>query len=317
MRILLLVPLLLAGPSPAPRTPPPAAKKLRVVATIPDLADLVRQIGGKGIEVVSIARGRENVHAVPIKPSHLIATKRADLFLQIGLSLEHSWVPGLLQSARNRALQPGQPGFVNVSAGFPVLDVPAQASRRDAASVHPWGNPHVNLDPRFGRHAAARIESALAALQPDRAGELERNAERYRERLALAEERWQRMADGLQGHKVVVYHVEFDYLLRATGIRIVGTLEPKPGVPPTPAHLARLAAAMRAEGAQVILTAPWSNGGKVAGLAEKTGARVVELPVMVGGARGADTWIELLDLCHARLRAAFGLPEVDPSEKER
>jgi ABC-type Zn uptake system ZnuABC Zn-binding protein ZnuA len=280
-----------------------AAEKLRVVTTLPDLADITRRIGGERVEVTALAKGTENLHAVVAKPSMLVALSRADVFVQVGLSLETTWVPGLLESARNAKIAPGKPGFVNGSDGWQALDVPSDLSRQ-GGDLHPHGNPHLNLSPRGGRHLAARILAGLVANDPAGKDAYEQAHAAYALELDAAEARWAKAAEKLRGVAVATYHQEFEYLAHATGLEIVGHLELRPGVPPTPAHVVELVDAMRERKARLVLTAAWSNNRQVAQVAEQTGARVVELPVAVSSAKGADTWIGMMDQIHARLVAA-------------
>lgn len=282
-----------------------AADPLRVVCTIPDLADIARTIGGDRVDVTSICKGTENTHAVVTKPSHLVAVSRADVFVEVGLSLETAFVPGLLEGARNERIRPGSPGFVNVSVDFDAIEVPTALSRRDG-DVHPQGNPHINLDPRFGRHAAAKILAGLVAVDPGSKAAYEARAAEYGKQLDAAEARWKSAEKAFAGRKIVVYHKEFAYLAAAAGIATVGSIEPKPGIPPTPNHLAELVGAMKRESGLVIVTAPWSNGREVEQVAKESGARVVEIPNLVGGG-SAKTWIELMDLAHQRLAQGFGV----------
>jgi ABC-type Zn uptake system ZnuABC Zn-binding protein ZnuA len=282
-----------------------ASAQLKVVATIPDLADIAREVGGERVEVKAIAKGKQNIHAVRVKPSHIVAVSRADLFLEMGLSMEHAWVPGLLQTSRNKKVAVGAPGFVNVSEGWKAREVPADLSRQHGTDLHPEGNPHFNLAPTGGRHIANRVLAALIKIDPAGKEAYRGNHAKYLKRLDEAEMRWKKLGERLKGKKVVVYHSEFSYLLAAHGIEVAGTFEPKPGVPPTPKHLAGLLNVMRAQGVNVVLTAPWSKKRQVEEISKKVGARVVELPTMVGGAKGADTWVELLDLLHSRLGEAF------------
>lgn len=285
---------------------PQGADRIRVVATIPDLADLVAQIGGDRVEVTSIAKGTMNVHAVPLKPSTLVAVNRADLFVQIGLSLEHAYVPGLLMKARNPRIDPGAPGFVNCSEGWEPIDVPAEISRRQAADVHPMGNPHFNLDPRGGPHMAERILAGLLRVDPQGADAYRERHAAWTKRYQAASERWKEIGERLRGKKVVTYHNDLDYFLRCYDMRLVATIEPKPGVPPTPGDLADVVGRIRAEGVRAVLTAKWSNTKSVRFVTENTEAEIVELPVLVGGVPGADSWIEMMDLLHARLDEALG-----------
>ena len=305
-RILLGLALaLFASPGQAHR--PVAEEPLQVLCTLPDLADVVRRIGGGDVEVRSIAKGTENIHAVRLKPSHIVAASRADAFFELGLSLEHAWVPGLLETARNPRIRVGGLGFVNVSQGWETIEVPASLSREQGTDLHPQGNPHFNLDPRGGRHMAAVVLAALETLRPARASEFRRRHAALSAELEAAEARWATLAELTRGRKAVTYHSEFNYLLRSLGVELSGTLEPKPGIAPTPRHVGELIERMREEKVDVVITAAWSSTRLVDDVCAKTGARKVELPSMVGGASGADTWIAMMDLCHRRIAEALGL----------
>ncbi len=285
--------------------PAAEAASLKVVATIPDLADITKAIGGERVEVTSIARGRENLHAVTARPSNLVAMSRADLFVEVGLSLEVAFVPGLIEGCRNANIQPGAKGFVMVSQGWEALDVPASVSRK-GGDLHPQGNPHMNMDPRAGRHIAQQVFEGLMRVDPGSKAFYEERLRVYSARLDEAEARWKELAKGWQGRKVAVYHLEYNYLCNDYGIEIVGSIELKPGIPATPNHLAELIASMKAQECRAILTAPWSNNNDVDRVAEETGATVVELPNQCGGMQGAETWIGMMDLVHQRLAAVLG-----------
>lgn len=283
-----------------------AADTLDVVATIPDLADVVSRVGGERVEVTSIAKGTENVHSVVVKPSHLVAVNRADLFVQVGLALEHSFVPGLLEKGRNQRILPGAPGFVNVSDGWEAIDVPATADRGQAADVHLFGNPHMNLDPRAGRHMAQRVLEGLLRVDPDGAVGYRARHAAYVEELEAAEARWAERAKAFRGRKVAVYHPDFAYFARHYDLIVAATIEPKPGLPPKPRDLARTIETLKEEGVDLILTARWSNNKDVRFVAQKAGARVLEVPILVHGVKGADTWIAMMDVLHDELARAFG-----------
>jgi ABC-type Zn uptake system ZnuABC Zn-binding protein ZnuA len=303
LALLLIAPLAAAGP----RDP------LKVVCTLPDLADITQSIGGDRVAVTTLCKGTENAHYFTAKPSHLVAMSRADVFVQIGLSLEMSFVPGLLEASRNQRIQPGRPGFVNTSAGWTALDVPVQVDRKEG-DVHPQGNPHMNLAPGGGRQMAERITAGLCAVDPGSKADYEQRRDAWMAKLAEAERRWAALGAAWKGRSIVVYHKEYDYLAAAYGLKIVGSVEPRPGIEPTPGHLADLVDTLRRETNAVILTATWSNNRFVRELAEKTGARVVELPNMCRGAPGTDTWIGLMDVLHARLDQAFRAGEPRPPD---
>jgi ABC-type Zn uptake system ZnuABC Zn-binding protein ZnuA len=293
--------------SAEPPSVPPRSKPLEVLVTIPDLADFARQLGQERVLVHSLAEGMENMHAVLLRPSDLVKAGRAELFIEIGLSLEHSFVPGLLEAANNPRIKPGKPGFVNASQGWRPIEVPAVLTRDAGVDIHPDGNPHWNLSPDAGPHLVEKVLGGLCAVDP--AGEpLYRwRAEGLLERLTAARERWRRAEALLAGRALVCYHRDVSYLALSCGLSIAGTIEPKPGVPPSPASMGQLVAQMREQQVPVILTGKWSNNNFTRFVAKESGARIVEIPLMVGGERGAETWIDLLDLLHRRLLEAYGL----------
>jgi len=282
-----------------------AGEPLRVVTTIPDLADITSVIGGDRVEVRSLAKGTENIHSVPLKPSALVAMNKADVLVQIGLSLEHAYVPGLLENARNKSILPGAPGSIVASEGWEPIQVPDTVSRGLAADVHPMGNPHLNLSARGGRFMADRIlEGLLRVDPPGEAGYRERHAA-YVAVLEEKQAEWAELVEVVKGKTAVAYHANFSYLAEELGLEVIELLEPKPGVTPTPRHIAHVAERMRETGTQVILTARWSNNKSVRFLAEKTGATVLELPEMVQLEHEPDTWVEMMDMLHQRLHEAF------------
>lgn len=295
----------------AHREEPPLA----VVATLPDLADLAGRIGGARVEVLALASPGQNLHAVRIKPSHLVAVSRADAFIQVGLSLEHAWVPGLLEAARNRDVSPGGPGFIDAGAGFATIDVPKSLDRSQGTDVHTSGNPHVNLSFAGGAHFAQQITAGFVRIAPRHADEFRANQARWKREHDAAHARWLRVAELVRakGAEVCVVHKEHDYLLRDLGLGIAAALEPKPGLAPTPAHLAAVIETLREREVKVLVTAAWSNGKNVARVADATGAKVVVLPTMSGGEAATATWIATIDACVDRLARAVG---VDPKDAE-
>ena len=291
--------------SPGPETGAREAQELlRIVTTIPDLADIARRVGGDAVRVDCIARGSENLHSVRLRPSHMVVTNKADIFIQVGLALEHSWVPGLLESSRNRRIAIAGP--LNVGDGWPGrIEIPVTLDRTAGVDIHPLGNPHINLHPGFGPFAARKIRDRLKEERPQSAEMFDERCAAYEKLVAGHAKRWSRISELLKGRKVVQYHKEFSYLCKANGLEMVGALEPKPGVPPTPGHLAKLAVKMREQEVRVVLHGPWTPGRVAKDAAQRAGARAVELQVMTQ--REGDSWHAFMDRSHEALLEAWGL----------
>ncbi|MCA8979165.1 MAG: zinc ABC transporter substrate-binding protein, partial [Planctomycetes bacterium] len=262
---------------------PARSKPIQVVATIPDLADFAKRIGGERVEIKTLSKGTENLHQVHVRPSMLIALSRADLFLEMGLSMEAAWLPELLVRSGNDDIQPGEKGFQNCSEGWKPIEVPDSLSRKEG-HLHPEGNPHFNLDPRAGKHLATVVQAALVRVDPAGKEFYDKNLEATLKALEEAEARWAKIGEHWKGRKVCVYHTEFNYLAQRYGMQLAASIEPKPGIPPSPGDIARVVKEMREQEVGVILTAAWSNNRQVADIARKTGAKVVELPNQVSGA---------------------------------
>jgi zinc/manganese transport system substrate-binding protein len=282
---------------------PIRAQTIRVIATIPDLADMAKQIGKELVDVESLTRGVEFMHAVPVKPSFVPKLNRANVLLHMGLDLEVSWLPALLEAAHNPKIQPGQPGNVDCSTGVSVLDVPRSVDRSEG-DVHPKGNPHYNLDPVNGRFMARNIAEGLSRNYPQYRPAFEKNLNAYLAELDKAIERWQALAAPLQGVKMVTYHVEWSYFAKRYGLQQLGTIELKPGIEPTPNHLIALTQRMQQEKAQLIIFGPQSDRFPRQ-LASQTGATVVRLQSIAGGSPETDTYIKFIDFNLKNLLAAL------------
>jgi zinc/manganese transport system substrate-binding protein len=282
---------------------PIRAQTIRVIATIPDLADMAKQIGKELVDVESLTRGVEFMHAVPVKPSFVPRLNRANVLLHMGLDLEVSWLPALLEAAHNPKIQPGQPGNVNCSTGVSVMDVPRSVDRSEG-DVHPKGNPHYNLDPVNGRFMARNIAEGLSRNYPQYRPAFEKNLNAYLAELDKAIERWQALAAPLQGVKMVTYHVEWSYFAKRYGLQQLGTIELKPGIEPTPNHLIALTQKMQQEKAQLIIFGPQSDRFPRQ-LASQTGATVVRLQSIAGGSPETDTYIKFIDFNLKNLLAAL------------
>lgn len=271
-----------------------ADEEIFVVTTIPDLADMAEAVGGDLVKVKSIAKGREDMHMIPVKPSYLLLLNRADVLIELGLDNEHAWLPGLLYNCRNEKIQPGAPGFVNCSDGIQVLEKPGQVDRSQG-EIHPWGNPHYNIDPTNGRRMVITICKGLCRAYPDHAERFRKNLKAYLDRFDEKLTAWEEMARPLKGAKVVTYHRSWSYLARHYGMEVVGEIEPFPGIPPTPGHLAKLIRKIEQEGADVIIRAPYFSDKYPNLIREKTGVPVVVLYNMSGGTEETDTYLRFIE----------------------
>ena len=278
------------------------AQSIRVITTTPDLADMTKQVGKELVDVESLTRGVEFMHAVPVKPSFVPKLNRANLLVHMGLDMEVSWLPALLEVANNTKILPGQPGNIDTSNGISVLDVPRTLDRSEG-DVHPKGNPHYNLDPLNGKIMARNIAEGLSRNYPQHRPLFEKNLHAYLAELDKAIARWQLMTGPLKGVKIVTYHVEWSYFASRYGLQQIGTIELKPGIEPTPNHLIALTQKMQQENAQLIIFGPQSDRFPRQ-LANQTGATVVRLQSIAGGSPETDTYIKFIDYNVRSLLAA-------------
>jgi zinc/manganese transport system substrate-binding protein len=286
----------LAASGVAPSPPPaPAEQPLRVVTTTTDLADLARNVGGDRVEVRSLALGEQDPHFVEARPSLVLELRRADLYAQVGLELEVGWAPLLLDQARNPGIQPGGRGHLDLSAHVEILDVPVTRVTRAQGDIHPFGNPHYWLAPENGRRIAEAFAGRLSELDPEGAAAYQVNLDRFLAQLDQAEAGWRERLAPHRGTPVVAYHASWRYFLEFAGLEVAGLVEPLPGIPPGPRHLAELVGRMNQVGVGLILVEPFYDPRVPATVARRTGARVLTLPSSVGGVPGVGSYFELLD----------------------
>lgn len=270
------------------------AARVRVIASLPDLKALTEAVGGDLVEVDSLARGAQNPHDVDIRPSLMLKLRRADLLVRNGAGGD-PWVEPLLLGAQNARIMPGAPGYVDASRGVPILP-PGGPVDRSRGDVHPEGNPHFTLDPANAPLVTANILDGLVRVAPAHAGRFQSRRAEFLARLEQALAGWQATLAPARGAPVVTYHETFTYFLRRFGLVQAGVIEDRPGIPPSPAHLAGLVRLMRERGVRVIVAEPWADRSVVDLLARETGGRVVTLPAAVGGLRGVDTYLDLMDV---------------------
>lgn len=256
----------------------PALAGPRVVATVPDLGAIAREVGGEGVDVTVLARPTEDPHFVDPRPSFALALSRADLVVVNGLGLEAGWLPTLLTGSRNARVQPGAPGHLDASALVTPRERPAGPVDRAMGDVHPHGNPHYTLDPRHAPPIARAVAERLAAIDPAGADGYRARAEAFAAATDAAVRRWEERAAPLKGAPVVQYHRSFVYLTAWLGLEVVAEIEPKPGVPPTPRHVLTVVRDAQARSVGRVLVEAWHPATAARRVAEETGARLVILP---------------------------------------
>ena len=271
-----------------------AAKKLRVITTIPDLKSLTEAVGGDLVDVDTLARGTQNAHEAEVRPSMMLKLRRADALIENGLELD-AWVDVAVQGANNPDINRGARGRIDVSRGLPVLEVPGTRVDRSMGDVHPLGNPHYSMDPGLAPIITQNIVDGLARLAPENQAAFARNRAEFLKRVEEAMTRWTRTMEPFQGAKVIVYHPQWIYLLTRFGLIQAGALEDRPGIPASPGHLVRVIQQMKDEHIKVIIVEPWNDQRLAARIAEEAGARAIVLASMVGGVKGTDSYIAAID----------------------
>ncbi len=286
------VALLLAGILPAPAR---AASKLNVVTATTDLAALAQEVGGDRIDVESIARGYQDPHFVEAKPSFLLKLRRADLLIVVGLQLEIGWLPPLITQCGNPKIQVSAPGYLDASQFAEILEIPTAQVTRAMGDVHPLGNPHYWLDPQNGLRIARGIQMKLAEMRPADAAYFQQRYDSFAQRLKEAEQRWEAEMKPYRGRKVVTYHRSWPNLAKRFGLNVVDYVEPRAGIPPSPAHTVELIAMMKRENVKVILVEPYFDLKTPQSVAQQTGAQVVVLMPSVGGEKEITDYFKLFD----------------------
>jgi ABC-type Zn uptake system ZnuABC Zn-binding protein ZnuA len=282
-----------------------SAAPLKVVTTIQDLASLTKEVGGDRVDVSSIARGYQDPHFVEPKPSFLLLLRNAELLEAVGLELEIGWLPPLLDQSRNPNIRPGTKGYLDISHGVEILDRPTVVNR-SMGDVHPLGNPHFWLDPANAVRIAIQIEQKLAELRPADAPYFAQRLNAFKVRINDANKRWLAALAPYRGAKIVTYHNSWPNFAKHFGLDVVGYVEPKPGVPPSPSHTFELINMMKQQHVKAILMEPYFDAKTPQSIAERTGAKLVVLYPSVGGAKsGTDDYFQLFDTNIANLVKAL------------
>jgi zinc/manganese transport system substrate-binding protein len=285
----------------------PAYAKLSIVASTPDLGSIAREVGGDRVQVSSLAKGTEDPHFVDAKPSFIRILNQADVLIEGGADLEVGWLPPLIVNARNPKIQLGQPGRIIAADVLRLIEVPVGPIDRSLGDVHPYGNPHFTLDPLNGKLIARLLEERFCAVATSDCPVFKDNRKKFEDKIDGRMVAWQTKMARLRGVKAISYHKSFNYFAERFGLRIVNSIEPKPGIPPSAAHIRDLVAQMKAEGVRLILVEPNRERKTPSFLAEETGAKIALIPSMVGGTREAQDYVSFFDFIIETLVAVTGV----------
>jgi zinc/manganese transport system substrate-binding protein len=282
-----------------------AHAKLNVVATLPDYGALAREIGGDNVDVTVLAKPTEDPHFVDARPSFVVKLKTADILIEGGAELETGWLPPLLQNARNAKIATGAPGRVVAATGVRLMDVPANVSRA-AGDIHAMGNPHFTVDPIIAKAIAQNIAQAFSRADAANAAAYQANYKKFEETINAKLQEWGKALLPFKGQSLAAYHDSWPYFAHRFGFTIDIFLEPKPGIPPSPSHLAEVIEKMKAEKVRAILVQPYQNRKTAEKVAASTGAKVVDAPQFPGALPNTETYVALIDALVARTAAALG-----------
>jgi zinc/manganese transport system substrate-binding protein len=274
---------------------PRAGAAVNVVTSTEDLADLARQVGGDRVKVEAIARGYQDPHFVEAKPSFILKLSRADLLIAVGRELEIGWLPPLIQQSRNAKIQVGADGYLDASLTAKILEIPTGQITRAMGDVHPLGNPHYWLDPENGRRVAKAILDKLSQMDPKDAAYFAARYQDFGARLTEAEKRWDAEMAPYQGLKVVTYHRSWPNFADRFGLDVIGYVEPRPGIPPSPRHTLDVIAEMKRQNVKLIFVEPYFDLKTPQSIARETGARVLVMTPSVGGEKEVTDYFKLFD----------------------
>src|SRR5712691_6612684 len=252
-----------------------ARAAVNVVASTEDLAALTREVGGDRVKVDFIGRGYQDPHFVEAKPSFILKLSKANLLVAVGRELEIGWLPPLIQQSRNAKIQVGADGYLDASLTAKILEIPTGLITRAMGDVHPLGNPHYWLDPNNGRQVAKGIAGKLGELDPADAGYFQEKFQDFDKRLTTAEQKWDADMKPYHGRKVVTYHNSLPNFAKHFGLNVIGYVEPRPGIPPTPSHTIELIGLMKRENCKIVMVEPYFDLKTPNSIASQTGAKVL------------------------------------------
>jgi zinc/manganese transport system substrate-binding protein len=276
-------------------SPARAQGKLTLITTTEDLASIAREVGGDRITVESIAKGYQDPHFVEAKPSFILKLQKADVLVVVGRELEIGWLPPLIQQSRNAKIQPGAEGYVDASLQAEILEVPSGQVTRAMGDVHPLGNPHYWMDPENGKRIGKEIADKLSQIRPNDRAVFQQRLADFTTRLDAAEKRWLAQLAPYKGTKVVTYHRSFPNFAARFGLDIIGYVEPKPGIPPSPQHTLDLINEMKRQNVKLVLVEPYFDLKTPNAIGRDTGAEVLVMPPSVGGVKEAADYFKLFD----------------------
>lgn len=285
--------------------PSQARAALRVVTTTPEYAALATAVGGDRLAVTSLAKATEDPHFVDAKPSLIVTLNRADLLIEGGGGLEVGWLPALLEGARNPKVQVGTPGHLFASDGIALLDVPSVLDRSQG-DVHAQGNPHFMMDPANAATVARHIADSLCKLDGQGCGTYRANLARFQQTLEAKTREWTSQLAAFRGKPIVTYHTTWRYFAQRFGLASDTFLEPKPGIPPSPPHLAQVIAKMNAQSVRAILVEPYQSRKTAEVVATHTQAKVVDVCQFPGGLPGTGDYFAMMDQNVKAIAAALG-----------
>ncbi len=272
-----------------------AQSKLNVMAATEDLGSIAAEVGGDRIVVDAIARGYQDPHFVEAKPSFILKLQKADLLIVVGRELEIGWLPPLINQSRNAKVQPGANGYLDVSLQARILDIPQGQVTRAMGDVHPLGNQHYWLDPENGKIVARSIGAKLGQLRPNDKAYFDGRVTDFVNRLDAAEQRWLAAMAPYKGVKVVTYHRSYPNFADRFGLDVIGYVEPRPGIPPTPQHTLDLINEMKRQNVKLVLVEPYFDLKTPNAIGRETGAKVLVLPPSVGGLKDLTDYFKVFD----------------------
>ena len=284
----------------------PALADLKVATSLTDLASVAQFVGGTHVTAQSLCRGFEDPHFVPAKPSLMKAIQHADVFVSVGLELDGGWLPLVLPGSRNPHIQPGTPGFVDASEGVQLLEKPTGTVSRAEGDIHPLGNPHYYLDPKALEVVADHLAEAFGRLDAPNAAEYTANARKFDERMEASLAKWEQQLAPYKGVAILPYHRNFVYFADRFGLKLFGTVEPKPGIPPSPHYMNDLAESMKKAGVKVVVYQPYYNADASNEVAKRAGGVAVDVATEAGGLPGTDDVFAKFDAMVATIVGALG-----------